>query len=60
MTDEFLECKIGVEGLFVDFKRKILNFPKGSEEISALMKEMKYGLSVQVKAFTMSLFDQNA
>jgi hypothetical protein len=60
MTDEFFECKVGVEGLFVDFDKETLNFPKGSEEISQLMKDMKHGLRVRVKAFTMSPFRQDA
>jgi hypothetical protein len=60
MTDEFLECKVGVEGLFVDFDKETLNFLKGSEEISQLIDNMKHGLRVRVKAFTMSLFRQDA
>jgi hypothetical protein len=59
ITDEFLECKVGVEGLFIDFDNEILNFPKGSEEISQLMEDIEHGLRVRVKAFTMSPFRQD-
>lgn len=58
ISDEFLECKIGVEGLFVDFEKGVLNFPNGSQRIYQLKEEMPQGLRVIVNAFTMFPFDQ--
>jgi hypothetical protein len=59
MSDEFLECKIGLEDFFYDFDKETLNFPNLSEAISRL-GAIDHGLRIRVNGYTMVPFNQNA
>lgn len=56
LSNLFLECKVGVEGMYVDLETQSLVFPTQTPEIEELSQQLRHAMSVQVRAFTMSQF----
>lgn len=60
LCDDFLECKSGVEGLWVKFDSTPheLHFPESTEEVNKLRDQMGHGLRVLVTGFRMVPFNR--
>lgn len=58
LADEFLPCKVGVEGMYVDFDSEPheLHFPTQTEDIKRVQAELNHGLRIKVTGFRMSPF----
>jgi hypothetical protein len=58
LADEFLLCKIGLEGLYVDFDSEPheLHFPQRTEGIAAAEAELRHGLRIKITGFKMVPF----
>ena len=59
LADQFMECLVGVEGLYVDLKSKnsqVLHFPEGNEAVRSLPTRLGHVLAVQVNAFRLVRF----
>lgn len=58
LADRFVECLVGVEGMYVDLKGnpQILNFPDGNDGVRKLNVRLGHALSVQVTAYSIVPF----
>lgn len=53
LADEFLQCKIGVEGMYFDFDAETLYFPRDNGDIARVRAKMKHGFKIEVRALRM-------
>ena len=60
LSNEFLECKVGLEGMFVDFDSETLFVPHDNDSIAKVKADMKHGIGIEVRGFAMTQFDENA
>jgi hypothetical protein len=62
LADQFMECLVGVEGLYVDLDAdpQILHFPEESPAVRNLGVRLGHALTVQVSAFRMERFTQES
>jgi hypothetical protein len=58
LGDQFMECLVGVEGLYVDLDADphVLHFPEGSQAVRDLGVRLGHALTVQVTGFRMVEF----
>ena len=52
LASEFLACKVGLEGMYIDFDDNTLSFPEENNQVVKVRDEIGSGLRVEVRAFT--------
>lgn len=61
LADRFMECLVGVEGMYVDLDSnpQVLYFPEDNADVRKLGIRLSHAISVQVKAFKMVRFTKD-
>lgn len=60
LADHFMECLVGVEGLYVDLdsNKQVLHFPEENEAVRSLPTRLGHALAVQITAFRLVRFEK--